>query len=150
MLTPPFNVSNISTGMSLIIFFRKSTDITLRIAALSPMLENLRKGTAERREREMKFGCKFCQTTIVTLVIQGLPSSFLYRNPSCVSSLSLFEGRGGCTQCDTVERFRSLPHLSEYIFYFFPPFSPKYESTLSVVESFSPVQTKMLKRYGNR
>ena len=102
--------------MSLIIFFRKSTDITLRIAALSLMLVNLRKGTAERREREMKFGCKFCQTTIVTLVIQGLPSSFLYRNPSCVSSPSLFEGQGGCTQCDTVEGFKPLSHISGYFF----------------------------------
>ena len=38
MPTPPFNVSNISTGMSLIIFFCKSIDITLCIAALFPML----------------------------------------------------------------------------------------------------------------
>ena len=138
MLTPPLNVSNISTGMSLIIFFRKSTDITLHIAALSPMLLNLRKGTAERREREMKFGCKFCQTTIVTLVIQGLPSSFLYRNPSCVSSLSLFEGRGGCTQCDTVEGFRSLPHISGYFFIFSLRFSQNTRLHLVYSSRFPP------------
>ena len=64
----------------------------------------------------MKFGCKFCQTIIVTLVIQGLPSSFLYRNPSCVSSLSLFEGQGGCTQCDTVEGFKPLPYIIRIFF----------------------------------
>ena len=38
MSLPPFNVSNISTGMSLIIFFCKAIDITLCIAALLPML----------------------------------------------------------------------------------------------------------------
>ena len=142
MLPPPFNVSNISTGMSLIIFFRKSTDITLRIAALSPMLVNLRKGTAERREREMKFGCKFCQTTIVTLVIQGLPSSFLYRNPSCVSSLSLLEGRGGCTQCDTVEGFRSLPHIPGYFFIFSLRFPQNTRLHLVYSNRFPPSRQK--------
>ena len=142
MLTPPFNVSNISTGVSLIIFFRKSTDFTLCIAALFPMLVNLRKGTAERREREMKFGCKFCQTTIVTLVIQGLPSSFLYRNPSCVSSLSLFEGRGGCTQCDTVEGFESLPHISGYFFIFSLRFSQNTRLHLVYSNRFPPSRQK--------
>ena len=63
----------------------------------------------------MKFDCRFCQTIIV---IQGLQSSFLCRNPSCLSSLSLFEGQGGCTQCDPVEGFRSLPHISGYFFIF--------------------------------
>lgn len=142
MLTPPFNVSNISTGVSLIIFFRKSTDFTLCIAALFPMLVNLRKGTAERREREMKFGCKFCQTTIVTLVIQGLPSSFLYRNPSCVSSLSLFEGRGGCTQCDIVEGFESLPHISGYFFIFSLRFSQNTRLHLVYSNRFPPSRQK--------
>lgn len=142
MLTPPFNVSNISTCVSLIIFFCKSIDFTLCIAALFPMLVNLRKGTAERRQREMKFGCKFCQTAIVTLVIQGLPSSFLCRYPSCVSSPSLFEGRGGCTQCDTVEGFRSLPHISGYFFIFSLRFSQNTRLHLVYSNRFPPSRQK--------
>ena len=73
-------MSNISTGMSLIIFFRKSTDITLRIAALSPML--LKQGDGRKKRMAKQKSLK--NVTRLLLAISVVIFTVVFNKMNCL------------------------------------------------------------------